>query len=160
MHRDSADGVIDLGNIVEELNREDAEHTGDDADDGRAERVNDVAARGDGDQTGQRTVEGQGDIGLAVAHPGDDQRRNGSQRGGQVGVEADQPAETIVSSPVMLTVEPPLKPNQQNHRMKTPQSHRGQVVAGDRAGLTGLVVLADAGSEHPAPRQAVTPPTK
>ena len=90
MHRDSADGVVDLGNVVEELNREDAEHTGDDADDGRAERVNDVAARGDGDQTGQRTVEGQGDIGLAVAHPGDDQRRNGGQRGGQVGVEADQ----------------------------------------------------------------------
>ena len=47
VHRDSADGVIDLGNVVEELNREDAEHTGDDADDGRAERVNDVAARGD-----------------------------------------------------------------------------------------------------------------
>ena len=68
VHRDGADGVIDLGNVVEELNRQKMhEHTGDDADDGRAERVNDVAARGDGHQTGQRTVEGHGDIGLAVA---------------------------------------------------------------------------------------------
>ena len=90
VHRHRADGVIDLGNVVEELNREDAEHAGHDADDGRAERVDHVAAGGDGHQTGQRTVEGQGDIGLAVAHPGDDQRGHRSQRRGQVGVEADQ----------------------------------------------------------------------
>ena len=149
VHRDSADGVIDLGNIVEELNREDAEHTGDDADDGRAERVNDVAARGDGDQTGQRTVEGQGDIGLAVAHPGDDQRRNGSQRGGQVGVEADQTCgnHRVIAGHAdggAAVEAEPAEPQDKNA-----QSHRGQVVAGDSAGLTGLVVFADAGAEHP-----------
>ena len=37
------------------------------------------------------------------------------------------PAETRVSSPVMETVEAPLNPNQQNHRMNTPSAPRDRL---------------------------------
>lgn len=36
-----------------------------------------VAACGDGDQTGQKSVQGHGDIGLAVAQPGEDRGHAG-----------------------------------------------------------------------------------
>ena len=42
---------------------------GNDADDGSAERINHIAACGNGNQTGQSTVKGKGDIGFAVTHP-------------------------------------------------------------------------------------------
>ena len=64
MDGDRTDGVIDLGHVVEEIHGEDHQDTGNDTDDGSAERVNHVAAGGDGDEACQRAVEGQGDIGL------------------------------------------------------------------------------------------------
>ncbi len=56
------------------------------------------------------------------------------------------PAVTM-ASPSMLTVEQPLKPNQQNQRMKTAESADGQVVAGDGFGFAVLVVFSDTGTE-------------
>ena len=144
-----ADRVIDLGNLVEELDREDAEHTGHNADDGCAEGIDHIAPGGDGDQTGQRTVEGQGYIGLAVPHPGNDQRRNGSQRGGQVGVEADKTGgdHRVIAGHAdggAAVEAEPAEPQDENA-----QRHGGQVVAGDGARGARLVVLANAGAEHP-----------
>ena len=71
-----------------------------------------------------------------------------------------RPAEIIVSSPVMLTVEPPLKPNQQNHRMKTPSAMAVRLWPGMARGVPALLYLPMRGPSIHAPRQAVTPPTK
>ena len=59
MDRDGADGVVDLRDLIEELDRQDHDDTRDDARDGSAERVHDVAAGGDGDEAGERGVERQ-----------------------------------------------------------------------------------------------------
>ena len=60
VHGNSADRVINLDNVIKEFNGEDAEHTGNDADDGSAERINHIAACGNGNQTSQSTVKGKG----------------------------------------------------------------------------------------------------
>ena len=149
VHGNSADRVINLDNVIKEFNGEDAEHTGNDADDGSAERINHIAACGNGNQTGQSTVKGKGDIRFAVTHPAGDQRGNGSQRSGQVGIEADQ---TSGNHGVIAchchggaTVEPEPAEPQDKHA----QGHGGQVVAGDCAGLAVLVVLTNTGAKHP-----------
>ena len=149
VHGNSADRVIDLDNIIKKFNGEDAEHTGNDADDGSAERINHIAACGNGNQTGQGTVKGKGNIRLAVTYPAGDQRSNGSQRSGQVGIEADQ---TSGNHGVIAchchggaTVEPEPAEPQDKHA----QGHGGQVVAGDCAGLAILAVLTNTGAKHP-----------
>ena len=144
-----AHGVIDLCHVVEEFHREDAEHTGDDADDGGAEGVHHIAAGGDGDQTCQGAVEGKGDIGFAVAHPAGDEGRDGSEGGGHVGVEADEAGgdHGIVTGHAdggAAVETEPAKPQD-----KDAQGHGGEVVAGDGAGLAVLAVFADAGAQHP-----------
>ena len=146
---DRTDRVIDLGNLVEELDREDAEHTGHNADDGCAERIDHITARGDGHKARQRAVEGQRDIRLAVPHPRDDQRRNSGQRGGKVGVEADKACgnHRIIAGHAdggAAVEAEPAEPQDENA-----QRHGGQVVAGDGARRARLVVLANAGAEHP-----------
>ena len=68
-------------------------------------------------------------------------------------------AERIASSPVMETVEQPLKPNQQNHRMKTPRAPRGRLWPGMARGLPSLPYLPMRGPRIFAPTRAATPPT-
>ena len=122
---------------------------GHNADDGRAERIDHITARSNGDQTGQRAVDGQGHIGLAVPHPRDDQRRNSGQRGGKVGVEADKACRNhrIIAGHAdggAAVEAKPAEPQDENA-----QRHGGQIVAGDGARRARLVVLANAGAEHP-----------
>ena len=55
----------------------------------------------------------------------------------------------MASSPVMDTVEQPLKPNQQNQRMNTPKRTQGQAVAGDGSGCEpSFVVFPNAWAKH------------
>ena len=138
-----------LAMLSEELNREDTQHAGDDADDGGARRVNHVAACGDGHQAGQSAVEGQGHIGFAVADPGGDQAAQVASAAAMLVLKQIRPAETMVSSPVMLTVEPPLKPNQQNHRMKTPRAMAVRLWPGMARALPSLPYLPIRGTQHP-----------
>ena len=51
-------GVLYLGAVVEELDAQHHQDAGNKADDERAERRNGIAACRDGDQTGQRAVQG------------------------------------------------------------------------------------------------------
>ena len=103
------------------------------------------------DEAGQRAVEGQGDIGLAVAHPGGDEGRAGSEGGGQVGVEADEAGggHGVVTGHgdggAAVETEP-AEPEDEDT-----EGHGGQVVAGDGAGPAVLAVLADTGT--PASRR-------
>ena len=142
-------GVVDFCHIIEEFYREDHQHTGHDADDGGAEGVHYITAGGDGHQARQRTVEGQGNIGFAVAHPGGDESRHGSQGRGQVGVEADEAGgdHGIVAGHADggAAVEAEPAEPQDEHA----QGHGGEVMAGDGPGLAVLAVFADAGAQHP-----------
>ena len=147
--RHRTDRVVDLGNVIEKFHREDAEHASHDADHGRAEGVDHITAGGDGHQTGQRTVEGKGDIGLAVAHPADDQRGHRSQSRRQVGVEADEARgnHRVIAGHAdgrAAVKAEPAEPQDENT-----QGHGGQVVAGDSPCLAVLAIFADAGTEHP-----------
>ena len=72
-----ADRVIDMELIVEQPNAERAKETGHNADDCRAEAVRYVTAGGDGDQTGERSVETHGNIRLAVLYPCEDHAGDG-----------------------------------------------------------------------------------
>ena len=69
------------------------------------------------------------------------------------------PAETRVSSPVMETVEAPLNPNQQNHRMNTPSAPRDRLWPRIARGLPSLSYLPSRGPRVAAPMQAQMPPT-
>ena len=69
MDGNRADRVIDMELIVEQPNAERAKETGHNADECRAEAVCYITAGGDGDQTGERSVETHGNIRLAVLYP-------------------------------------------------------------------------------------------
>ena len=56
VHADCTDRVVNLELLVDKLNAKDDYETGDDADEGRADRGDRVTAGGDGDQTGKRAV--------------------------------------------------------------------------------------------------------
>ncbi len=153
------DGVIDLGDLIEELDAQHHKETGHKADEEGTEGRNGIAACGDGHQTGQRAVQGHGDIGLAVPQPGEDHGHAGGHGCGKVGVEADQTGQGhgLIGGQAQgrAAVEAEPAEPQDEHAQRT----GGQVVAGDGVGLAVLVVLADAGAQHPAPSRAMTPPT-
>ena len=69
------------------------------------------------------------------------------------------PAEIMVSSPSMETVEQPLKPNQQNHRMNTPRAAMDRLWPMMARGLPSLSYLPIRGPSMAAPMQAQMPPT-
>ncbi len=147
--RHGAHGVVDAGDAVKEFHREDAQHTGHNTDDGGAVGVHLIAAGGDGHQAGQRAVEGQGHIRLAVAQPGDDKGGHGGQGRRQVGVEADQAGGdhgfvTGHGDGGAAVEAEPAEPQD-----KDAQRHGCHVVAGNSPGLAVLVVLADTGAQHP-----------
>ena len=67
---------------------------------------------------------------------------------------------TMASSLAIATVEPPLNPNQQNHRINTPKAMAVRLWPGIARALPSLSYLPIRGPSIQAPRQAVTPPTK
>ena len=69
------------------------------------------------------------------------------------------PAETMASSVSMATVEQPLKPNQQNHRMNTPSAPRERLWPRMARGVPSFSYLPMRGPRMAAPMQAQTPPT-
>ena len=145
---DSAHGVIDLCNLIKEFNAQDHEDTGHEADDEGTEGRDRITACGDGDQTSQRAVQGHGDIGLAVAQPGEDHGHAGGNGSGQVGVEADKARQGhgLVGGKAQgrAAVEAEPAEPQDEHAQRT----GGQIVAGNGVGVAVLIVLADAGAEH------------
>ena len=146
--------VIHLGDVIEELNAQNNEQAGHKADEECAERRNGIAACSDRHQTGQRTVQGHGNIGLAVAQPGEDHSHTGGNGCGKVGVEADQTGHGhgLVGGKAQrrTAVEAEPAEPQDEHA----QSTGGQVVAGNGVRLAVLVVLADAGTQHPCAQQS------
>ena len=151
---DCADGIVDPGDLIKELNAQDHQKTGHKADDEGTERRNSVAACRDGHQTGQRTVQGHGDIGLAVPQPGEDHGHAGGHSSGQVGVEADQTGQGhgLIGGQAQgrAAVETePAEPQDEDA-----QRTGSQVVAGDGVGVAVLVVLADTGAKHRSAQQS------
>ena len=67
-------------------------------------------------------------------------------------------AETRVSSPVMETVDAPLKPNQANQRMNTPRAAKVMLQPGMALGLPSSLYLPMRGPTMAAPINAATPP--
>ena len=67
---------------------------------------------------------------------------------------------TSAPSPDSATVEPPLKPNQQNHRMKQPNAPSVSEWPGIARALPSLVYLPMRGPRIAAPISAHRPPTK
>ena len=59
----------------------------------------------------------------------------------------------------MEAVDPPLKPNQQNHRMKTPSATAIMLCPGIALTLPSRSYLPILGPSIHAPRHAITPPT-
>ena len=137
---DSAHGVIDLRNVIEELDAQHHEDAGDEADDESTKGRNGVAACGDGHQTSQRAVERHGDVGLAVALPGKEHGHAGGHRSGQVGVEADQTGHGHGSVGGQAQGRAAVEAEPAEPQDEHAQSAGGQVVAGDCAGLAVLVV--------------------
>ena len=68
-------------------------------------------------------------------------------------------ADRIASSPVRLTVEQPLKPNQANQRINTPRVARGRLCPGMALTEPSALYLPMRGPSRYAPMQAHTPPT-
>ena len=66
---------------------------------------------------------------------------------------------TNVSSPVIETVEQPLKPNQQNHRIKQPSAANVRLWPGMAFALPSFVYLPMRGPTIFAPMSAHRPPT-
>ena len=146
-------GVIHLGDIVEELDAQHHQEAGHKADEKCAEGRNGVTSGGDGHQTGQRTVQGHGDIGLAVTQPGEDHGHTGGHRSGQVGVEADQTGHGHGSVGGQAQGRAAVEAEPAEPQDEHAQGTGCQVVAGDGVGLAVLVVLADAGAQHPGTQQ-------
>ena len=118
------------------------------ADQGRAEGIDRVAAGGDAHQAGQGRVEGHGHIRLAVAEPGEEHGGQGGHGRGQVRVKEDQGS--AGDQPVAVHADrggaveaEPAEPEDEHA-----QGGDGKVMAENRPGLSVLSVLADAGSEH------------
>ena len=66
---------------------------------------------------------------------------------------------TSAPPPDRATVEPPLKPNQQNHRIKQPRAPSVREWPGIARALPSLVYLPIRGPRMAAPIRAATPPT-
>ena len=69
------------------------------------------------------------------------------------------PAVTASSAVAIATVDAPLNPNQQNHRMKTPRAQAVMLCPGIALALPSLSYLPMRGPSIHAPRQAMPPPT-
>src|SRR5699024_9397596 len=108
-----------------------------------------VTAGGNGHQTSQSGVQGHGDIGLAVPHPGEDHGHTGGHGGGQGGVEADQAGERHGLVGGQSQGRAAVKAEPAEPEDKDAQGGGGHVVAGDGVGFAVLVVLADPGAQHP-----------
>ena len=69
------------------------------------------------------------------------------------------PAISAFSAVSIATVEAPLKPNQQNHRINTPSAHAVMLCPGMARALPFLSYFPMRGPSIHAPRQAIAPPT-
>ena len=85
MHGNGAYGVVDLQFLVDEFNGADNGDSGDDPNQKGAGYGHEVTAGGDGDQTGQRAVQGHGYIRFAVTEPGKKHHGTGRNGSGHVG---------------------------------------------------------------------------
>ena len=63
--------IIHTDHLVDELDGEYDDKSGGDTDDNGLIGSDDIAAGGDGHETGQRSVQSHGDVGLAVTDPGE-----------------------------------------------------------------------------------------
>ena len=66
MDTGGADRIVDMQLAVNELDGEDQHDAADQADDDRAERRDEIAASRNADETGEDSVEGQGERGFSV----------------------------------------------------------------------------------------------
>ena len=143
---DSPHRVVDLGHFIEELNGHDHDNAADSANEEGAHGIYRVASGGNAHQAGQGRVVGHGDVGLLVTDPGENQSGAAGHGGDMLVLKNTRPARSISSSVSMPTVEAPLKPNQQNHRMNTPKAAE-VILAQNSPGLAVLVILANAGPQ-------------
>ena len=140
--------VVDLGDLIKEFHSQHDDETEHNAHDGSAQRIYGVAPGGDAHQTGQRGVVSHGNIGLAVAQPGEDQGRAAGNGGAEVGVEEhqtgadDQIVGVHAHGGSAVEAEPAEPENEHAQRGES------QVVAQNRLGLSVSAVLADPGAKH------------
>ncbi len=125
----------------------------------RAEGGDCIAARRDGDQTGQRAVQGHGDIGLAVTQPSEDHGHAGGHGGGKVGVEADEACQGHGGVGGQAQGRAAVESEPADPEDEDAQRTGRQVVAGDGVGLPSLSYLPMRGPSMAAPSRAMTPPT-
>ena len=69
VYRDRADGVVDMEHLIDQFHDDNDEDTRHKPDDRRAERVDRLTARRNGDKSRKRAVERHGDVGLFVPDP-------------------------------------------------------------------------------------------
>ena len=118
MHADDVERVV-VAELVLQPDRQGAEHTGEGAEDDRADRGDRGAGRGDGHQAGDDAGGGAQGGGVTVADP----------LGEQPAKEA-APVATMVFTQTTAAVlpaasaEPALKPNQPNHSRPAPSMTR------------------------------------
>ena len=136
-----------MSTFVDKLNAKDDNKSGNQANEERARGGYRVAACRDGDKPGQGAVQCHRDVRLFVADPGDD--HDGDRRGGSGKVCGEEDASggghALIAGNgdggAAVEAEPAEPEN------KHAKSAERQAVAGDRAGLAVLVILADAGPE-------------
>ena len=146
MHTDRADRIIHLELLVDKFDTEYHGKARADADDRSAHRGDDITARGDCDQTGQRAVEHHRNIWLFVAHPGDahdgDRRHCRGEVGGHEHAGGDLRAVARQRNCRAAVKAEPAEPQDE-----AAQRAERQRVARNRARLTVLGVFADAGPQ-------------
>ena len=148
MYGNCTDRIVNVQLLVKELNRENNENTGNQADSKGTGNADHIAASGNTHQTCKGAVHGHGNIRLAIAGPGDKHSSNSSHGRSHVGVHqnAAHRNQGIITSSTNSGSTVEAKPAEpQDKYAKTCQ---GQVMARNTIGSTISVVLADTRAKH------------
>ena len=147
MYRRSTHRVVDVQTMVDELNGKDKHDAADKTDDDGSEGRHEVAACSDTYETGQHTVQRQGERRFAILNIGEEHRGHttcsGSEVGGQEHVRDSDAVHLTAGSQLRAGVE--TKPAEPENEY-TQSSHR-QVVARNGTALAVLRILANTGTE-------------
>ena len=148
MYGDSANRIVDLGNLVKEFDGKDNNDAEYRTHDGSAKGRNRVASGGNAHKAGQSRVIGHGHIGFPVANPGEHKGHAAGNRRSQIGIEenhtgADQRVIGIHGYRGAAVEAEPAEPKDE-HAQRSCRN----IMSQNGFRLAFLVVLTDTGAEH------------
>src|SRR5437762_9592694 len=151
-YRGRAHGVVDLHHALEELDAQADEHAGREADDRRADRVDEAARGRDRREPGEEPVPAHRRVGLSEAHPHVEEGAEGAGAAREHGVHGDR-ADAEVAGARRPERASGVEAEPAEGEDEAAEQHHRDVMARDRVRRAVAVELADARADDHRDRE-------